>query len=93
MGMLADKDTDDVLRILSPNFSHIITLTVPNPRTMTAAELKNKAKAFCPSVYSARSYVEAITLAAEKANGAPIVVCGSLYLASAIRPKLLNFFK
>lgn len=93
MGMLADKDTDDVLRILSPHFSDIITLTVPNPRTMTATELKNKAKAFCPSVYSARSYIEAITLAAEKADGAPIVVCGSLYLASAIRPKLLNFYK
>ena len=61
--------------------------------TMTATELKNKAKAFCPSVYSARSYIEAITLATEKADGAPIVVCGSLYLASAIRPKLLNFYK
>ncbi len=93
MGMLVDKDVDDVLRILCPHFSDIVTLTVPNPRTMTATELKNEAKAFCPSVCSARSYNEAISLAAKKANGAPVVVCGSLYLASAIRPKLLKFYK
>ncbi len=93
MGMLADKDAETAIEILSDRFSHIITLTVPNPRTMSAAELKQKALKHCPSVYSARSYIEAIRLADKLSCSKPIVICGSLYLAAAIRPKLLKYFK
>lgn len=93
MGMLADKDSDKALEILTPCFSDIITLTVPNPRTMTAAGLKRRASKYCPSVTAARSYAQAIRLADSVSQGKPIVICGSLYLATAIRPKLIKYYK
>ncbi len=93
MGMLADKDIDDVLGILAPCFTDIVTLTVQNPRTMTAAELKHKALNYCDSVKSAHSYSEAIRIADALSNGKPVVICGSLYLAAAIRPKLTSYYK
>ena len=93
MGMLADKDVDETLDILAPCFSDIITVKVPNPRTMTASELKKVAQKYCPSVAVADSYSRAIALSRSIAGDNPVVVCGSLYLASAIRPKLIKFYK
>ena len=93
MGMLADKDVDETLGILAPCFSDIITVKVPNPRTMTASELKKVAQKYCPSVAVADSYSRAIALSRSIAGDNPVVVCGSLYLASVIRPKLIKFYK
>ena len=93
MGMLADKDVDETLGILAPCFSDIITVKVPNPRTMTASELKKVASKYCSSVTVAGSYSQAIALSRSIAGDRPVIVCGSLYLASAIRPKLIKFYK
>ena len=93
MGMLADKDVDETLGILAPCFSDIITVKVPNPRTMTAAELKKVAQKYCRSATVADSYSRAISLSRTVAGDNLVVVCGSLYLASAIRPKLIKFYK
>ena len=91
VGMLADKDYDRALGIVAPMCEHIITVTVPNPRTLTAQALKATAEKYCPSVVSARSYIGALRLAAERAKDNPVVICGSLYLASAIRQKAIEF--
>ncbi|MBQ2815612.1 MAG: bifunctional folylpolyglutamate synthase/dihydrofolate synthase [Clostridia bacterium] len=93
MGMLADKDVDETLGILAPCFSDIIAVKVPNPRTMTASELKKVASKYCSSVTVAGSYSQAIALSRSIAGDRPVIVCGSLYLASAIRPKLIKFYK
>ena len=94
MGMLADKDVKKALCELSPRFSDIITLTVPNPRTLSAAALKNAVQSCCDvPVRAARSYISAIRQADALADGRPVVVCGSLYLAAAIRPKLIEYYQ
>jgi len=86
MGMLKDKDCDSAVKTVAPKFSKIITVTVDNPRTMTAEELKNCLLPYCAEVHTADSLDEALNLA--KAENKPVVICGSLYLASQIRPKL-----
>lgn len=93
VGMLADKDCESSLSLLASKCAHIITLRVPNPRTLTAAALAKTAVKYCSDVTACRSYRAAIALAAEKAQGAPIVVAGSLYLASGIRPHLIKWAK
>ena len=86
MGMLKDKDCHNAVKLVAPKFSKIITVAVDNPRTMTAEELKSCLTPYCDWVQTANDLDEALTLA--KAEGKPIVICGSLYLASQIRPKL-----
>lgn len=93
LGMLADKDYERSLSILAPLCAHIITLSVPNPRTLTACKLAKCARRFCPDVTPCRSYRAALQLAGEKAQGDPVVVAGSLFLASGIRPRLLQWVK
>jgi folylpolyglutamate synthase/dihydropteroate synthase len=59
------------------------------PRSLKAEELKQKAKKYCETEI-AQNCQEAI----EKAKGEDVIfVFGSLYLASAMREKLKNFFK
>ena len=93
VGMLADKDYESSLSVLASRCAHIITLRVPNPRTLTASQLAKTASRYCDDVTPCRSYRRAIELAVEKSNGAPIIVAGSLYLASGIRPHLLKWAK
>lgn len=93
VGMLADKDYESALSLLASRCAHIVTLRVPNPRTLTASALAKTASRYCDDVTPCRSYSGAIRLAAQKAQGAPIIVAGSLYLASGIRPHLLKWAK
>ncbi len=95
IGMMADKDCEEFLRKTLPLCSAVITVTVrENPRTCSAEELKCLSEKYCDDVTAADDYDEAIALAAQKSGGKkPIFICGSLYLASAVREKLKNTFK
>ena len=86
MGMLKDKDCDSAVKIVAPKFSKIITVGVDNPRTMTADQLKDCLAPYCNNISTADDLTDALNLA--KAENKPIVICGSLYLASQIRPKI-----
>ncbi len=94
IGMMADKDCEMFLKRILPYCKAAITVTVlENPRTISAEELKVLAEKYCKDVTSVASYDDAIALAKEKSRGKkPIFVCGSLYLASAVRKKLKNTF-
>jgi folylpolyglutamate synthase/dihydropteroate synthase len=59
------------------------------PRSLKAAELKEKAQKYCETE-TAENYIDAIE---KMGDGDIIFVFGSLYLASAMREKLKNFFK
>ncbi|MCI8361053.1 MAG: hypothetical protein HFE86_06935, partial [Clostridiales bacterium] len=63
-----------------------------NPRSLTAAALARAAGRYCNHVTPAASYAQALTLADQNAAGGPILICGSFYLAGAIRQKALDFF-
>ncbi len=80
IGMMKDKDVSTVLSEIAPIFSKIITVTVNNPRSLTADELAEKAEKYCDNVTPIADYKKAI-LQERKANE-DFVICGSFYLCS-----------
>ncbi len=90
VGMCKDKNVEDVLAKTLPYCKDMIAVEVLNfPRALKQTELKEKALKYCPCD-TANSYLESI----EKAKDSDVIfVYGSLYLASAMREILKNFFK
>ena len=89
IGMMADKNVDEVLNATLKYCSLAIAVTVPNmPRSMKADDLCGLAEKYCECI-TAASLDEALDIA----SGKPLVVFGSLYLAGSIIPKLLEKFK
>lgn len=80
IGMMKDKDVSSVLSEIAPLFSKIITVTVNNPRSLTADELAEKAKKYCNNVTAMANYEKAILF--EQQKNEDFVVCGSFYLCS-----------
>lgn len=95
MGMMADKDCESVARKIASRARAVVTVSVAsNQRTSSSKALKNLAAKYCAETYSAKTYNEALCLASERAKEleASLIVCGSLYLASDIRPALLKMY-
>lgn len=91
MGVLDDKDYLQILRILAPYAKHLIAVTPDSPRALAAKDFAKQAKKFCPKVSSFEDIAEAIHVTvSELQEDDVLVICGSLYLASAARPLLLN---
>jgi len=92
MGMLADKDSSGALEILLPHFRRLICVTPENSRALSGAELSQRAAALGAHATSCESLPAALkqAIAQARAEGGAAVVCGSLYLASAARPYLLE---
>lgn len=91
-GMMADKDYKKVIEEIAPHFEHIITVPVQNPRAVEPEKLAEAARKYSKNVdvkENAKTAVEE-TLAMLK-NDEALVVAGSLYLASEIRPMLMKF--
>lgn len=91
-GMMADKDCAGVMNTLAPLFEQVITVPVQSPRAISPAELAALAAPYCKSVFTAENAAQALdaALAALK-PGEALVVAGSLYLASELRPQLMRF--
>lgn len=94
MGMLKDKDSNSSLEYLDGLVDAVITLEPDNPRKQTSYELAEKAVKFFDMVYPMENFDLAVKRALNIAgeNGA-VVVCGSLYLASQLRPILMRNLK
>lgn len=89
IGMMRDKNVDEVLKTVLKYCKSAVAVTVPcNPRSLKAEELCKKAQKYCSCV-TADSLLSALKIT----EGEDIVVFGSLYLASAIRPLLLKKYK
>ena len=85
VGMLKDKDVDTSVKMLAPMCKKMITVTIDNPRSMSAEELKDKIMPYCADVTAVANSAEAFNTAKkELAKGDMLLVCGSLYLASEI---------
>ena len=92
LGVLADKDYQDMLSDLAPCFAKIYTVTPNCPRALSAEELQKEAR-FHTDAEAADSVADAIRKAVDFADEnhlAGVVVCGSLYLAAEARPLLLK---
>ncbi len=92
IGVMSDKDADAVLSLLSPLISEAICVTVPhNKRSMTAVRLCEKAKVIFGKARAVMTIDDALQAAKDSGNG--VLICGSLYLASAIRNRAIETFK
>lgn len=82
MGMFRDKDCEEVIRILAPKASFIITVTLPNKtRSLSAFELANIILPVNQMVTSADGIEEAVEIAklvASQNKDTAILACGSL---------------
>ncbi len=85
MGMMKDKDVDSAVAMTAPLYDKIITVTVNNPRSISASELKEKAEKYCKNVVACENPREAYLNEKSKiGQGEMLLVSGSLYLASEI---------
>ena len=94
MGMLADKDIDSALALLDGVFDTIYTVPIDNPRALSSEALAEKCRAHAKEIRffdNAESGFDAAYAKAENENAA-LLICGSLYLAGAIRPYILEKF-
>ncbi len=91
-GMMADKNCEEFLKQVLPYCQSLITVTVKeNPRSISAEELAKIAKKYCSNILVAQEYSQAIDLAYElSARKKPVFIFGSLYLAGAVREKLIS---
>lgn len=86
MGVMADKDVEDMLKLLAPIAEAVVAVRPDSPRAMGAAELaalvRQRGVPACPC----ESVEEGVQIAA-MAAGQDGVVCalGSLYLAADVR--------
>lgn len=89
IGMMRDKNVDEVLESLLKYCKSAVAVAVPdNPRSLKAEELCLSAQKYCPCIT-----VDNLLSALKITEGEDIVIFGSLYLTSAIRPLLLKKYK
>lgn len=92
LGMLSDKNHEEMLKALAPCFDKVYTVTPDCPRALSAEELQQEAK-FLMDAEVGGTVPEAIRKAvaySDEHNLPGVVVCGSLYLAAEARPYLLE---
>ncbi len=90
IGMLGDKDYEEALSKIIPRFEMVLTVTPENPRALSAKDLAACAVKYARNGVSVKP-VESLKKAAERGlemidEASALVVCGSLYLASEMRP-------
>lgn len=93
VGMLRDKDCLPVLRMMAPYCTRMIITTVPNPRSCPAEEFAELARGVCRDITICPNCEEAARLALATAGEHGMLVFGSLYLASAVRPVMMEALK
>lgn len=88
LAMMEDKDIDGYLCQVLPRCRRVIATTVPGMgRALSAEDLAAAARKYCPHVTAEPNPHQA--LAAAKADGDFVLVCGSFYLAREIRKDLI----
>lgn len=87
---LRDKPITEMAQILFPLFDHIILAPIHAARAADMQSLLDAAEAVGTPATPVDSVRQALDLAARQANGAPIVVSGSVYLVGEARSLLLQ---
>ena len=93
LGMMADKDYQEYLRLVAPMCQKIIAVPLTDyPRALPAEKLLQAAAPYCTNVTSC-SLVQAIDFAAETLDAAgTLLIGGSLFLAGRARKTLMEKF-
>ena len=94
MGVLADKDYKQIIKLIVPYASDFIAVSPNNVRALPAEMLCAQAKAYCSSACYTQDFNEAVSKAFDGlGENDAIIVCGSLYLSADMRPLLIDFLK
>lgn len=93
IGVMRDKDYKEILRRTLPLCKNAIAVKVEGlERSLSAEELCKSASEYCPCA-AASNLDDALKKAKIFSDGGAVFVFGSLYLASALRQKLKEFYK
>lgn len=88
MGILKEKNPEEMLKALEPCFARVITVTPDNPRAMSAEDLAALAEKHFLRVEPCSDVQTALKIAqGDKHSG--VCICGSLYLAAEARKYLI----
>lgn len=84
--MMADKDYLSYLSLVAPFADKFIAAKVDMPRALPSAELKKAAEKFCSDCHDISDPAKAVNAALNIADeDDAVIVCGSFYLAGAVR--------
>lgn len=93
IGMMKDKNYKTFLNTTLKHCETAIAVEVEGiSRSLKADELKLSAENVCKCI-TAENYIDAVSMASSLSKGRSVFIFGSLYLASAIRPYLKEYFK
>ncbi|HEX2938290.1 MAG TPA: folylpolyglutamate synthase/dihydrofolate synthase family protein [Ruminiclostridium sp.] len=93
IGMLKDKEYEKSISLLAPLAKAVVAVKPESPRALHQNELKDIISKYCKNSAGCENYSGAFKKAIEYSGGAPIVICGSLYLAGSMRKTVKEVFK
>lgn len=94
LGILADKDVDEMIKVITPMAKEVYAVTPNSIRAELALDLKNEIIRYNKNCIAFKEYKDAINKALENAkNDDIIVVSGSLYMIGGMRSIIKNIIK
>ena len=93
VSIMADKDADEMLRLLLPLAKGFVTVTAPSPRAIPAAELAARIEALGGRAEPAGSVPAAVARVCELAAAGPAAALGTLYFSGEVREAVADLAK
>lgn len=91
LGILADKDVEEMVKIITPMATEIYTVTAKSKRAKEAEELREIVLKYNKNCIAFNEYKDAINLALSKANSDDLIIAsGSLYMIGELRKVIKN---
>lgn len=91
LGILADKDVEEMIRVITPMAKEVYTVTPNSIRAEIALDLRDEVVKFNENCIAFEKYENALNKALESANDEDIIiVSGSLYMIGGMRRIIKN---
>lgn len=88
MGVLADKEYNEIISILRPYAKSFVCVTPDSQRALPAVKFAEYLRSLGEEAVVCESFAEGVKTALSSQS--PVVACGSLYMAGHIREIMLN---
>ncbi|MDD6193936.1 MAG: bifunctional folylpolyglutamate synthase/dihydrofolate synthase [Lachnospiraceae bacterium] len=92
IGVLADKEHREMLRLLLPMAAHVVTVTPNNPRAYAAADLAEEIRSFGYDAYGSVSIKDGVSYAMEQSDDV-VLAFGSLSYLQECKACVLQWTK
>lgn len=93
VSIMADKDADEMLRLLLPLAKGFVTVTAPSPRAIPASELAARIEGLGGRAEPAGGIPAAVARVWELAAGGPAAALGTLYFSGEVREAVADLAK